>query len=482
MTPYPTAVKDHPVLRQSLLATVNDCHLQTAFDLRLSLAEPDGGPTRSGWSTHEQMRGRTGHFVLAEALNRMMEVGEESFGPDMAVEALNRALALRWAEDDELGALSVYEMDQTRRAVRKWARDNEFTIADVVAVEERMSIDVHYPANPDDVNDPRVVARTITGQPDVLLIDQGGRGTAAVAIDWKFTWALPAKAHADDEDYDDGQDDKISAEGYFQQRFYALLVFIFFPQIHSVTLREFYVFRSEVREATLYRWQLPDLVVEIAALAERFDRLYEQMPPSTAGFDAAQAARSLIALLDDGKRVGKSTPEVIDLREILEGKAPPPLHKVWKPTPGAHCRFCSTPRDCPIPPHARGIATAEEAIDVAGAMFKGQRVVKQASERVEAWCSANGPLRVVDGKRVRLLGHVVATRTERPSERQLAAAVAAGKDPLDLYRTKTHTRFTEYTPEFSDGDPDQIMTDDEVADAFQRAADAAAQRRGKARA
>lgn len=476
MTPYPNAVQDHPVLRQSLLANVNECHLKTAFGLRLSLAEPDGGPTRSGWSTHRQMGGRTAHHALNQILREIMDRkpdDKRDFGPEMAVEIVNDALALRWSDPDEIGSLSVFEMDLTRKAVRKWAKDNTFSVQDLVAVEERLEVVVHYPENPDDLNDDRVVERTLTGQPDVLLIDPHGD---AVVIDWKFTWALPSKSHADDEEHEDGDKD-ISKAGFFQQRFYALLVFMHYRGVRSVTLREFYAFRSETREATIYRWQLPDLVVEMAALAEVFDRLYETMPPSTAGKDAAEAARAVLALLDDGRRVGRSTPAVQELRAVVEGEALPPLYDVWKPTPGVHCRFCPLAQNCPVPSEARGIASPEEALAAAGAMFIGGRVQKNNRERVEAWCADNGPLRVVDGKRVRYLGHVVATRTERPTRRQVDQAIARGEDPRDLFRTKTHTTFREFSPAFGDGDPDDYFTDDEVREAFERAVAAAEDRR-----
>jgi hypothetical protein len=67
--------------------------------------------------------------------------------------------------------------------------------------------------------------------------------------------------------------------GYFQQRWYAYLIFTqpAFRSVERVTLREFYVRYSEPREITLSRdREFEDIREELATLVELFDRSVER--------------------------------------------------------------------------------------------------------------------------------------------------------------------------------------------------------------
>lgn len=444
MTPYPRALALFPSVRQSALATFADCGLSAGFGLRLSINHPSDRqkvPHTSGWTTHRATAGRVAHATVARALRHMLQHHEESIDPDTMEAFLRDELAQRDVPLRETAAVPPHEFRFLQRTLRKFARDNAFTIADVVGIERRLTATITYP----DGNGGEV-ERMITGQLDALLISEGGLGRHATVPDWKHTWKLPAQQHDDAADEDDGEDDKLSPEGYFQQMFYALLVFLTFPQIQSVTLREFYLPRSEPREATIWRHEMPWLLDYFGSLVERFDRSVE------AAYTPAKGRRRRAKPL--------TTPEQ------------------WgEPTAGAHCRYCPLAVECPLDADIKGPQTVEHAQKVLGEALKARRVVKQHMEWVAQFTDRYGPLRVRDGKRVRLFGHVVRKRTERPTRAQVEQAIMRGQDVRELYRSKTHTALTEYSPE---GNPAELMDDDDVVALFEQAAEAAKRRRARA--
>ena len=74
----------------------------------------------------------------------------------------------------------------------------------------------------------------------------------------------------------------ISTEGYWQQRFYAWLVMMAYPDVQRVTLKEVYVrFKAgesgqdNHRSATIDRRRLPMIERQLAVVAEGFDRAWE---------------------------------------------------------------------------------------------------------------------------------------------------------------------------------------------------------------
>jgi hypothetical protein len=363
-------------VRQSLLAKFADCQLSAGFELALSIVYgPDAeGLHRSGWTSHRAGAGRIAHEVIARSIRHMLaQRPAEQIAPEIVMDFLDEALRQRDRPLAETFAVPPHEVVQLRKTLRKWARENVITIADVYGVEERLEAVVAY------VVDGVTVERTITGQLDLLLLDSTGRH--ATVPDWKDTWKLPPQHVADEDDEDDADEDKLSPEGYFQQRFYALLVFLTLSSVQSVTTREFYLRRSEPREATIWRHELPDLIAEFSAMVERFDR------SAHAAFEPAPKRR----------------------------KRRKPLATVaqWgEPSPGAHCTYCPKAAECPLDPDAReygGISSPEQAERAAGELLVARRVVKQISRSMESWLNHHGPVRVRDAKRDRVFGHIVTT-------------------------------------------------------------------------
>jgi hypothetical protein len=458
MSDIPTAVERFPRLRQSLLARYSDCALMTAFELRAGIAtpSPDGLHT-SGWSTHRQAGGTVAHAVIQKALHRMLAEREEQVPTDVVEDLLDRELLLEGRRRGERFAIPTDEAMQLRKTLRGWAANTDWTFDEVAGVEVRFSTVVQY-----ELDDGRRVSRELTGQLDVLLIANGH----ATVVDHKDTWQLPpARGTAADDDTP-RKDDGLSPEGFFQQRFYALLVFRTIASIKSVTLRESYIRRGETREATIWRDQLPRLEAEMSAAAARFDRAYDDLAPDAAAVSLPGAAADLVRALDgDGDDLG-----ALDrLRDLVTGKQPP-LHEAWEPSPGSHCRYCPKAHDCPIDPDLRGdggLMEPDEAYAAAGEYLVAKRVTKYRKDQLMRWIDLHGPIRIKDGKRVRFLGFVTTRHTVKPTAAEVLAAQRAGRDPRLLYRTRTGTEFREVTP---DAPGVSFMGDDLVGE-FERAAE-----------
>lgn len=372
--PYPKALERFPRLRQSVLSQFDNCPLSTSFALRFE----------RGWATHDQARGQLFHRIAAKCLEEMAEQGEERIETDVALSIMYEVLRQHDVDARDVVALPSRHVADLRMSVIKWAYDNTFDIAKLIDVEERLVSKVAYP-NPLGGS----VERELTGQLDALF---AGASEEAIVVDWKDTWALPPEQG-------------VSFGGYFQQRFYALLVMDAYPAIHRVTMREFYVRRSESREATVHREDLDDIRSEMSALAERFDRTFE----------------------------GES----------------------WRPSPGKHCSFCASPGQCPIFPEARGagaVTSDEEARRYAAEAVVARTVLERRQRALKAWADVHGgKVPVADAKGRRAFGYVEQVQVLRPDRETLERALSeAGGRPVDidgLYRTRKGTRFVEHTPE-----------------------------------
>lgn len=428
--PYPKAIESFPEIRQSLLSAFDACALETKFEIEY----------RHGWSTHPQARGQLFHRFAARALEAMNSMDEGQIEVDVALAILHEVLR----QDDidrecpECGTTEIepgvdhgdrrcanghlFETDLVNVPmahvkdlywiVKKWASENEFDIANLVDIEKRLVANVRY------VVDGIGVERLLTGQLDALLVE-GDYDDHAIVLDWKDTWGLPSPTD-------------VSFEGYFQQRFYGWLVMRNYKPIEKVTLREYYVRRSVVREATIWREQLDDIEAELSALAERFDRSVE------------------------------------------EG--------TWVPTPGKHCSYCPRPTACPIPRFARGegrITDEKDASERARQLIVAQAIVKQNTEALAAWADQHGPIPIRDAKGVRVLGHRQAPRVSRPTQDELRAAImqAGNVQSLDvdsLYKETKITRFEPHVPNGKETEEDAVN----IAALEEALADAKARRAG----
>lgn len=383
------AVAAFPTVRQSYLAAFDRCERAAFLDHEFA-----------DYHTHAQGRGSLFHATAAECLRLMVVHNTPVIDVDLAYDILEEQIRQHDTPPGDRLPVPARELAELRITVKKWATDNSFSVHNVVGIEERLQHEVHY------VLDGEVIPRTLTGQLDVLLIDASGEATV---IDWKDTWALPGPSD-------------VSEGGYFQQRFYAMLVFAAYPAVHTVTLREFYPRYSEARTATIGREKLPDLEAEFSALVDRFDAAWEAH------------------LTDPPERA-----------EVEPWVAP-----AFAPSPGAHCSYCTMPERCPIMPHARGAGSVTDeaaAEDAAAQLLVAKAIVKKNTDALKAWCGEHGPVPVKDAKRPRVMGFRPVTRTSRPTYDQTMAALEAAESPeqgrqlLDgLYKTTTGTQFTDYDP------------------------------------
>lgn len=406
--PYPKALRLFPVVRQSLVASFDNCALATKFDIQF----------RHGWSHSYQARGEMFHRFAAQALRTMARQIEETIPVDAALSILHETLRQRDVDRECphcqsgrirkgvtkrgmrycLSCRHQFETDFIRVpsdmvdelywVVKKWAHDNSFDVRNLVDVEKRLEALVHY----DNSTTGDSVARVITGQPDALFIE-GEFDEHAVVLDWKDMWRLPPET-------------EIGFGGYFQQRWYAYLIFVNYPSVEQVTLREYYVRKSTPREATLIKALVfDDIREELSALLEQFDRCVEE--------------------------------------------------NLWAPSPGYHCTYCPMPQRCPIHPEARGsgrITTPEEAMQAAAEFVVGQAIVKQKREQLAPWCEMNGDVPVRDAKGRRVVGYRDTYKTVRPTakkieqaERELGRSLT--REELDAMTKQTvGTELTTFVP------------------------------------
>lgn len=427
---YAPAWERFPTVRQSRLATFDRCALSADFEERYE----------RNWSSHPQARGQLMHRAFAKAL-RAMSVQYESEGydesgarpgtipTDVGVSILEEVLCQAdvdqecptchkeivrtYQRDDgeirtvcaqghdhgsEFVNVPFQEIKDMRWVMVKWCNENAFDIANLIDVEHRLSATIRY-------QDPsgEYVERVLTGALDVMFVT-GAEDEEAIVIDWKDTWDLPGPA-------------EVGFDGYFQQRFYAWLVFKKYPSVKKVTLREFYVRRSEAREAVVYRSEIEDVEAELRALVQRFDRAFTL--------------------------------------------------QVFPPSPGRHCLLCTRPAACPIFPGVRGegmIQDDEQAVRMAGEAQVAEAALKQRKEAMSAWASVHkGGIPVSDHKGQRVWGHKEIKRTSRPDRKAMEAALRASRNgaPLDLdrlYKTSKGTRFEVHQPaEIDDAADDAVL-------------------------
>lgn len=383
---YDTALERFPTLRQSSLAAFDACGLSALFDMAY----------REDWSSAPAARGQLFHRFAARALSEMQAQGEGKLEVDVALAIFHEVLRMADQEED-FATIPMAQVRDLHWVVRKWAYDNTFSVEHLVDVENRLEATLRYPKPEGGFQD-----RILTGQLDSLFIS-GAEMEQAIVLDWKDTWSLPAPT-------------EISFEGYFQQRFYAWLIFRNYSTVSRVTMREFYVRYSEPREATIYRDDVDNIEQELSAAAERFDRAVQ--------------------------------------REH-ERKTDKKLRRLFVPSPGKHCSYCPRPTACPIFPEARGegrIDSETQAEVVAGRVVVAKAALAQSQKALKAWADTHGDIPIKDAKNNRVYGYKLSTRTNRPTfeamEREIEAAEAEGRPPDfgKLWVTKAQTSFTDFVP------------------------------------
>lgn len=323
-----------PHLRQSLLADFDSCRLMTRFGLEVA-----------DFNTPAQARGILFHRFAAEVLRTLRRTGEVMIPVQEALAVLREVVAQRDVPDHEVVTVPAGERRLLRIAAIKFAHENEFRMDRLIDVERRL-----YARLPVQDAEGNRVDRIVTGQPDALIADPPD---GAVVLDWKTTLQPPARYSGEQEDPGPSG---VSYLGYFQQRMYALLVMHNYSAVQRVTLREFYVLKSEARTATVHRADLEHVEDELAALAEQLDR----------------------ALAAGGES------------------------QLWHPQPGKHCSYCPRPQSCPIEADVRaregGIATRAEAARAAAEYVVAGQVKTVLHDALKPWVESYGPISVKSSK------------------------------------------------------------------------------------
>jgi hypothetical protein len=381
-TPYPKALEEFPVLRQSTLSAYDECGLSSLFERRW----------RKTFSDAASARGIIWHRWAAKALREMAAHGEDHLEVDVGIAILLETLRQHDVPIEDVVNIPMREIYDLLWMVKKFCYETRWNIAGLVDIEQRLNWTVRYP-NPYG----GMVEREISGQLDALFAE-GEALERGIVIDYKTGWWLPPPS-------------EISESGFFQQRVYALLAMRNHLTLNSVTLREFYPRYSQPREATLYRDQLDEVELEIAALVERFDRSVE------------------------------------------EG--------VWHPSPGKHCSYCTRPTACPIFPTARRtgrIRSEDEALLVSQQVIVAEAAIKQNKEALKSWTAIHGSVPVIDKKGPRVHGHRQQRRVARPTREELERGLQTGESLDDLYVETIGTRFDVHPPQVKlEEDPDELL-------------------------
>jgi hypothetical protein len=334
-------LREHPTVRQSLLSAFDECHLRALHEVQ------HNGP----WNNGAQALGIMFHRVAAEIILTLQRVNEQQIPTQEAVEIMEECVEQRGIDPDQYVHLDLRQKAELRALTIKFASDNKFSIERVVGVEEPLAMDVQYMTDGGEI-----VTRKLTGTLDLLLFDPPD---GAIVVDWKSGWGLPPEPRDPEAPKDDV--DRISYEGYFQQRYYGALVLVNFPAVKRVTLREFYPRWTQVRRATMTREDLGQTLRDFGDLVRRFDE-------------------AMVA--------GALSPK-------------------WKPSPGKHCSFCMKPGACPIEEEARSegaITDQETAERYAAERIVAEEVRKHRTTAAKSWVEAHGPIAVKNAKGRSVLG------------------------------------------------------------------------------
>lgn len=338
-----------PTVRQSLLASFDDCALSALFKIKYE----------NGWSTHPQARGTIFHRVAAECLRTMQLTDSEFIPIGSALAILEEALEQKDVPPEDIVRLPLRQLPELEMAVRKFAKDNSFTIRNIRGVERKLEYPVRYP----DPDTGELIERVVTGTIDALIDRPPDE---AIVLDWKDTWALPPERH------EDADDPGVSYHGYFQQMLYGWLVMKTYPAVQAVTLREFYVRRTKARPARVTRADL--------------DRMEERIVRLVKAFDSAVAAGL--------------PPVPLRLETLVD-------HGHWKPSPGKHCHWCVKKRRCPLDDDYKGgdLNTPEDAKRLAAVRVQARAIDKDLTTQLHSYADLHGDIPIKSAKGRRVLGH-----------------------------------------------------------------------------
>lgn len=226
-------------LRQSLLRTFDQCPQQAVWTTE----------SPAGWSTPAQALGTAFHSVAEAILATMQEHGRSvnEHGEVEEVQQLSTQEAVEIAYEvlarPGTPHLSGEQVESLVGMVIGFC-DVKWQPSHIIGMEERLFADVTGPDG---------VARTVTGQPDVLMADPPG---GAICVDFKSGRGKPKQPRNPDDPEAWKKDHGrayLSERGHFQLDVYGMLILRTFPNLDRVTLRELHVRWGETREAVLTR-------------------------------------------------------------------------------------------------------------------------------------------------------------------------------------------------------------------------------------
>jgi PD-(D/E)XK nuclease superfamily len=368
-------------LRQSLIASFDQCPLQTRFRMESEMRQLPGAIGLLA------ARGVLFHRFAAAALIYMRRNREWEIPAAKALEILARVVAQREAPDDmapsgwvpcpdeDVMLLSMRELRWLQVLVVKWSY-HKLSIERLVAVERRLSAEIEV-VGPGGAK----YLRTVTGQPDVLLA--GPEAQEATLIDWKTGFAPPAQKREPREG-EAPREDRLSDMGYVQQVVYGWLVLKNYPAIEAVTEREYYVMHGEAREATVERWEMERIEDVLAGVVAQMDAAIEA---------GARSAR-------------------------------------WFPVGGTHCGMCPRPRDCPIKDELGIPASYEEAQRLAQEWHVAGVVRAERLPYLKGYVDEHGPIEVPHSKGRRAVGWT-RNKTGEGRSFRLYEPEEAPESPLD---------------------------------------------------
>lgn len=338
----------YPEIRQSRLTAYDDCPLASWFSERYA----------NGVGTAPQARGTILHRVFSECLREAQRSDSEFVPVDVALAILEEKLRQRDVPPRDRVRVPLRELRTMEWVTVKFARDNSFTIRDLIAVERQLKATVSYRTEQGEL-----IERIITGRPDAMI----SRGAdEVVLIDWKSGFAVGPKRE------EDADDPALSYHGIPQLAIYSFLVMSNYASVQATALREFNVYRSQARTARVVRAEMPRLGRQLSQLVESYDRSLMAGPPGRLSLDA---------LAEQG---------------------------AWMPSPGKHCGYCPKARLCPIDGDFRGdggITTPEKAERAAAERQVARSVDKRLTEALKVWVEHHGPVPVKYSKGRLVLGH-----------------------------------------------------------------------------
>lgn len=422
-----------PDLRQSLLGDFDSCRLMARFGLETT-----------PFNNQAQARGIIFHRFAGEVLKTLRRQGEDRIPVEEALTILYEVCAQRDVPPEEVVTVNAEQRRLLRIAVIKFASENRFRMDRLIDVERRLWATVRYPQSAECstcVRHPRGDRRygvVSTGRLEDgrACRECGGSGLALTGgmVERRLT----------------GQPDALVAD----------------PPDGAVVLD----WKTTLKPPPVYKPRREDGHHDhdrgLSYLGYFQQRMYALLVmtnyPAVSRvtmrefYPLAGEARVATVLRTDLEHIERELAGIAEQldRALMAGGDSP----LWHPSPGRHCTFCPRPMSCPIDAEVRmsegGITSAAQASRAAAQFVLVRRDDDVLREALKAWVEEYGPVPVRSGK-------------GRYEVRWKAPKEGNGRGTFGVH-----------VPEVSDRGPADPSMDENIAAAFE----AAAERREAAKA